>query len=1029
MRGLISHAIRQRWMVVLMATIAMFYGVGALMRIPLDVFPEFVPPQVAVQTEAPGWTAEQVEQRITAPIEAALAGTLGVAILRSDSIDGLSVVNLGFDDHADPYRVRQGVAERLAEVATTLPDGVPTPKISPLTSSTMDVLKFGLQSKTLDRFALRDIATWEVRPRLLAIPGVARVTVFGGGLRQWQIRVDPARLEASGLSLRTVVEAARAALQVRGGGTLELDAQRLPVVLMDAQATETSLLNLVLGADRNGPLYLRDVADVVADEAPPIGDALIQGAPGVLLTLSGQYGSNTLAITHDIEAAIDALRPSLAERGVDVVTPLHRPANFIERALSELADALALGSLLILGTLFVFLRHWRTVAISFVTIPLSLLVTVAVLHQFGLTINTLTLGGFAVAIGLLVDDAIVDIENVVRRLESNAKNAPQRPTLAVILDASLEIRSPVFYATLVVLLAFIPVLALSGVQGRLLTPMAMAFVVSVAVSLLVALTVTPALCAILLRTSSTETEPSWWRSVVAYHQRGMRWIDGRFRIVMVALVLVLAATTVLLPGLRGEFFPMFREGHFVLQVFARQPGTSIAEMRRMGASISREVLQLPYIATIEQQIGRAELGEDTWGTHRSEFHVELKPDADVDQMAVQRALRRVLARYPGVQSEVMTFLGDRISETMTGETSAVVISVVGKDLDTLDRLAQQVVRVARTVPGVVDLKLGTSSSMAAIGISVDPGKAERAGVNMAAIGDTVTAAYAGIPVGQVRDQDQAVDVAVTFPPAWRARPEAIGELPIGDYDGHTLRVADVASVQDVPARPVIQHDAGRRRSIVAFNVNGRAVSAVVDELKQRLGARVTLPPGTHIEFGGVADAEQRAHRELLMYSLLAVALIALSLGLAFRRAADVAMVLLNMPFALIGSVAAIAISGIGLSIGSLVGLVTVFGISARNAILMLAHYDHLRSVEQHAWAPELAWRGASERLRPVLMTALVTALGLIPLATGLGRPGHEIEAPMAITVLGGLLTSTILTLGVLPAVARRLVFSAASTAG
>lgn len=1018
---LIAFAIRNRWFIVAIAIVALLGGLMMLSRVRLDVFPEFVAPQISVQTEAPGWTAEQVELRVTAPLEAALAGTMGIATLRSDSIDGLSVINLEIDAANDPYRVRQGVAERLAEVAAILPAGVASPKASPLTSSTMDVLKFGLQSTRLDRFELRDIATWELKPRLLAIPGVARVTVFGGAIRQWQIQLDPNRLDASGLSVRNVIDSLRTALQLQGGGTLELDAQRLPIVLVDSRSPVASLENLVLGADARGPLFLRDIAQVVAGEATPIGDALIQGQPGVLLTVSGQYGSNTLQVTRDIEAAIAGMQDSLTQRGVTLVSPLHRPANFIERSLGELSDALLLGSVLILGTLFLFLKNWRAVVISFVTIPLAMLMTVSVLHLLGQTINTLTIGGLAVALGLLVDDAIVDLENVIRRLQSRAREVSGRAVSEIIREASQEVRSPVFLATIVVLLAFLPVLALSGVQGRLLAPMALAFVISVAASLLVALTVTPALCALLLTSPKTDVEASWWSAIVSFHWQTMTWVDRRFKVMIAAVVMAMVVAACLLPRLQSEFFPMFREGHFVVQVFAKHPGTSLAEMRRVGRAISKELLALPYIATVEQQIGRAELGEDTWAPSRSEFHIELKANAEVDQATVQRELRHLLARYPGVQTEVMTFLGDRISETMTGETSAVVISIFGTDLDVLDLLAQQVGHEAGAVSGVVDLKLGATFAAPAYSVSIDPLQPERLGVNAADIADVVSAAYNGVVVGQLQAAARSVDVALAFPPEYRSRPESIDGLPVWTHEGPPVHVRDVATVRPTQARPSIQHEAGRRRSVVAFNVSGRSVQSAVQELKERLVAKVHLPLGTSFEIGGVADAERRAQLELQAYSLLAIVLIVISLVLSFGRFFEAFIVLLNVPAALIGSIAVIAITGIGLSIGSLVGLVTVFGISARNAILMLKHYEHLHTVEQQSWGQQLLWRGASERLRPVLMTALLTALGLVPLAAGMGQPGHEIEAPMAITVLGGLLSSTILTLCLLPSLAKRLV--------
>lgn len=1025
MRALIGPSIQHRWIVAVAAAITLAYGLISLTQAPLDVFPEFVPPQISVQTEAPGWSPLQVEERVTTPIEQALAGAAGVISMRSESIAGLSVINLDFADGIDLYAARQGIGERLGEVATRLPTDIAVPKMSPLTSSTMDLLKIGLQSERADARALRQLAEWTLKPRLLAVPGVARVTLFGGDVPQWQIQFDPDKLEANGLALATVIAEVRAAIASRGGGVVELDAQRVPIVFPADQATADSLAAAVIGDASGVPILLGDVARVVAATATPIGDTLIQGGPGVLLTISGQYGSNTLSVTRAVERMLAGLEPQLAAQGVRLVAPLHRPASFIERALGGLGQALAFGSLLILVVLYLFLRDWRSVAISFLTIPLSLLAAIMVLEWRGETLNTLTLGGFAVALGVLVDDAIIDIENILRRLGENAKHALPRPLLTVMLDASLEIRAPVLYATIVVVLVFLPVFALSGVQGRLLAPMASAFVLSVLASLLVALTVTPALCALLLQKGEHEHRPSWWLSVARWHQVGMLWVDRHFRIAIIVLLLALTAAIAVVPHLQTEFFPMFREGHFVLQVSARQPGTSITEMLRVGRSISAEVLKLPYVASIEQQIGRAELGEDTWGSDRSEFHVELRADADIDQVAAQHALRRILRHYPALQSEVMTFLGDRISETMTGETAQVVVSVVGDDLDAIDRIAAQVMTVADRITGVIELHATDAVLAAQLAVRVNAQALAFHGVRSADVSDAVASAFAGVGVGQVFENGHAVDVVFVLPATLRQRPEQIGALALIAADGRRLALRDVATVVASQGRSSIRHDAARRRAVVTFNVSGRTVPAAVNELRAMLARDIRLPSGTFIEIGGVAEAELAAHRELALYAALALVLVGACLGLAFGRADYVLMVLLNLPFALVGSIGAIAISGVGLTIGALVGLITVFGISARNAILLLAHYQHLLKVEGQLWNSDLALRGAGERLRPVLMTALVTGLGLIPLALGAGKPGHEIEAPMAIAVLGGLVTSTLLTLFVLPPIARR--FAAVKT--
>jgi CzcA family heavy metal efflux pump len=1021
MQALIRLALAHRVVVALLALLVMAYGLVALTRAPLDVFPEFVPPQVSVQTEASGFSPEQVEQLVTRQVESSVSGAPGLESMRSESIPGLSVVTLSFRENIDQIAVRQGVAENLAELSGHLPVGVDAPKMSPMTSSTMDLLKVGLLSDKLDGYALRDLADWTIKPRLLSVPGVARVTVYGGEVRQLQIQLKPERLQALHVSVREVLDAARSATSARGGGLIDLAGQRISVSASAGVQNATQLGLTVIRRENGVSVRIRDVAEVREDAMQKFGDAIVQGRPGVLIAISGQYGVNTLDATRAAEAAINELAPQLKKQGVSLVSPLHRPANFIELAVRDLGHALILGSILILVLLLIFLRNWRTALISFITIPLSLLAAIIVLNANGQTLNTMTLGGFAVALGVLVDDAIIDIENIIRRLRLNAKEAKPKVFLDVILQASLEIRSSVFYATLVVLLVFLPILAMSGVQGRLLAPMAEAFVLAVLASLLVALTVTPALCALILRPDEDEHEPQWLEKLRTMHQSALQWADRYLRLSALVLFITFIASLAVLPFLGGEFFPMFREGHFVLQV-SGQPGTSMDDLLRAGRNMSTEIMKLPSVAAVEQQAGRAEQGEDTWGSHRSEFHIELKPDSQVDQSEVQDQLREIVGHYPALQSEVLTFLGDRISETLSGETAQVVVNVVGPDLDQLDASAKKVFDVAKTIPGIVDLKLASQSGAPEIHVALDAEKMSRTGVRPADAMETLGTAYAGEIVGQLYQQDRVLNVVTILPKALRERPESLSHLMLDSTDGRQIPLSTVATITTGTGRYSIKHESGRRQVAVTFNVSGRSATAITDELRSKISQSIVLPARSFVEFSGVAEAEQAARRELWLYSLVALIFILICLGMAFRQRVHVPLVLLNLPFALIGGIAAIAISGIGLSIGSLVGLVTVFGISARNAILLLAHYEHLVEVEGAQWSSDTAWRGAAERLRPVLMTALVTALGLVPLAWGLGKAGHEIEAPMAIAVLGGLVSSTFLTLVLLPVIARRYAF-------
>ncbi|MEP7012707.1 MAG: efflux RND transporter permease subunit [Acidobacteriota bacterium] len=1021
MGKLVEWSLRFRGAVAALTLLGLLLGSGVARRAPLDVFPEFVPPEASIQTEAPGLSPEQVEQLVTRPVEAAVNGAPGLASLRSESIPGLSVVTLIFAEGSDVQAARQGVAERLASLSGSLPAGIPAPKVSPLVSSTMDLLKIGLVSEgvdTVDPFALRDLADWTLKPRLLAVPGVARLTVFGGSVRQIQILPDFDRMAAYGLVLSDLAGAARGALALRGAGFVDLAAQRV-LISTPTPSPDPEVLGATVVAVRSGvAIHLSDVSKVVLGEALKVGDARIQGRAGVLLTISGQYGANTLATTQGVEAALAELTPALTARGIKVYPALHRPANFIERALSDLGGALGIGALMILAILMLFLRDPRSVLISFLTIPLSLLAAVAVLTHFGQTLNTMTLGGFAVALGVLVDDAIIDVENILRRLRENLRLAEPRPRLAVIRDASLEIRGAVLYATLVVLIAFLPVLLATGVQGRFLRPLAMAFALAVLASLAVAFTVTPALCALLLPERQKLSHPRWLAALAKAHGSSLTFAERHFGLSGAALVVALLAALAWLPALGGgELLPAFREGHFVLQVSSRIPGTSLAEMLGMGERLSRDLLKLPFVATVEQQVGRAELGEDTWGPHRSELHLELKAGSKLDETKVQEKLREVLATFPGVRGEVLTFLGDRISESLTGETAQVVVLVFGDRLDDLDLAAGAVAGTLSTLPGVVDLQLKKESGTPMLSVKLDPRALSTYGLRTDDALDAIATAYAGTNVGETFDGARTIEAVILLPAEQRGRLDALSSLWISGPTGR-VPLSRVATIAMADGRASIVHEGGRRRVAVTFNVEGQPFTQVVGAAKTKLAA-LHLPAGVELSFAGAAETESLARRELLLDTALAVGLVMLVLFLAFRRRTYPWLVLAGLPFCLIGSILAVGLSGVGLSLGALVGLVTVFGIGARNSILLLAHFEHLVDQEGAPWDRETLRRGTAERLVPILMTALVTGLGLVPLAIGLHRPGHEIEGPMAVAVLGGLATSTLLNLILMPELAWR----------
>jgi CzcA family heavy metal efflux pump len=1011
MNALIGWSIRYRGLVAALSVVWIVAGTILALRAPLDVFPEFVPPQVTIQTESAGLAPEQVEQIVTRPIEAAINGAPGVASMRSESVYGLSVVLVTFEEGVDAVDVRQGISERLSTLTGKLPIGVEQPKLTPLTSSTMDVVKIGLVSDTVDPFTLRDVADWTVKQRLLAVPGIARVGVYGGAIRQVQIQPKLDRLTALGLTVSDVMKAGREALTLRGGGFIETAAQRItletPPPAPDPQAIAQTLVTM----QNNMPIKLGDVATVTIGPATPVGEATIMGRPGVLLTVSGQFGSNTLVATKATEEAMAEMTPALEARGIEVFT-LHRPATFVERALGNLQGALLLGSALILLVLYAFLRSVRAALISFLAIPMSMLAAVVVLSWMGQSVNTMTLGGFALALGVLVDDAIIDIENIMRRLRQ-ARRAGDTDAYAIIESASIEIRGSMLYGTLAVIFVFLPVLFAGGVQGRFIGPMALTFILAVLASMIVALTVTPALCALLLTDKEETEEPRLLARLRAAQAWALEKVRNTWGKTVAALALAAAAAASVVPFLHSELIPQFREGHFVVQMSMAASGTSVGDVMGVGIRITNKLLELPFIEAVGHQIGRAESGEDTWSPDRSEFHIELKPVRSETEEEAEDKIREALEAFPEIHSETMTFLGDRISETLSGETAQVVINVLGADLEAIEKAATEIEQAIGSVAGLTDLRIPKTAMVPTLSIRLDPVRLSNYGLTAEDALDAVQTAFAGTTIGQTYAGARTVDTVVILPPAARNRLDELETLMVGNSETRAL-LRNVATIKLSQGRSNIQHEGAQRRVAVTFNGDdSRSLQDVVAEVRERV-EKLALPKDVYLSYAGQAEEERAGQIRLATLTAISTLLITMVLALAFRRRALAALVLINLPFCLVGSMAAIVMSGIGLTLGSLVGLVTVFGIGARNSVMMLAHVEHLVDEEGRAFTAETIRLAASERLVPVFMTALMAALGLVPLALGLGRPGHEIEAPMAITVLGGLTTATLLNLAVLP---------------
>jgi CzcA family heavy metal efflux pump len=1018
--AIVRVSLRYPLLVIGAAVLVLALGSITLSRAKYDVFPEFVPAQADIQTEAAGMSPEDVELLVTQPLENAINGGANIEVVRSESIQGLSTINVVFVAGGDVFRDRQMLAERVAEASSSLPIGIKAPTLGPLTSSTMDLLKVGFTSDSLSPMALRTLVDVAVKPRILAVTGVARAIVYGGEKREIQIQVHPNRLAAFGLSLRDVMASATAATGIRGAGFIDTPSQRVLLATTGAAQTPDQIGATVVSQREGSNVLLRDVATVQYAAEPPFGDARVQGKPDVLISISSQYGANTLEVTRAVENRIVELTPMLKAQGVMMYSALHRPANFIEVALRNMRDSLALGALLVVLVLIGFLRNWRTALISFVTIPLSLLVAVMVVDRLGWTINTMTLGGLAVAVGIVVDDAIIDVENIVRRLRLASAHGVVSGIDAIVLAASIEVRRPIVLATLVVGIVFVPILLLKGLQGSFFAPLAAAFLVATFASLLVALTVTPAMTFLLLRHRLERiVEPRWVRRLkVAHHRRLAKWLRfGRPFLIVSVVVGVLAL--LIARGFGGELMPPFREGHFVAQVTG-PPGASLAEMTRLGERISMKMLAIAGIQTVSQQVGRAEAGEDTWSPNSCEFHIELQTALSAkDQIRVEEALRKVLAAFPGLQTELVTFLGDRISESISGETAAVAVKIFGPDLNELDRVATEVAAVLESVPDAADVQRNISTGVPTVSIRPKLDRLASFGMRPLDLIDDVALAYEGGRVAQVYEGSQPVTVRIVMDANSRRDPEQVGHLLIKTPAGRFVSLASLADVSLTSGRGSIAHEAGQRRQVVTLNPTTNDLIGFATKAKQALNQKITLPPGVVLEVAGEAAGAEAATRDLLFQSTLAVIAVVMLLLLAFPDWRSVSLILINVPFALVGGVIAVAVTGASISIGALVGFVALFGISSRNTIMLISHYEHLVQQEGMRWSRHAVLRGARERLTPILMTATVTALGLLPLAIGSGEAGREVEGPMAIVILGGLMSSTLLNLMIVPALAHR----------
>jgi len=866
--AIVRSSLRFRGVIIALACVLVGYGLYTLSRAQYDVFPDFAPPQVVIQTESPGLAPEQVEVLVTQPIENAINGVVGIERLSSNSIQGLSAITVTFHPGIDIYRARQVVAEHLATMSGQLPQGVRAPVITPLTSSTSWVLTLGVTSDRRSLMELRTIAEWTVKQRLLTVPGVAHVAVFGGEVRQLQIQVYPDRLIQYNLSIEDVLTAARRATGIQGAGFIDSENQRVVLKTEGQSFTADQLAKTVIVHKDGANVTLGDVAQVAEAPEPPIGDAAVMGHPGVVLDVSAQYGANTLEVTRKIEQALEDLRPTLEAEGVVLHADLFRPANFIQTAIHNVQSSLLVGALLVVIVLFLFLFNFRTAAISCTAIPLSLLSAVTILEYLGFSLNTMTLGGLAIAIGEVVDDAVIDVENVLRRLRENRHLEHPRPAIRVVLDASIEVRSAVVYATFAVALVFIPILTISGLAGRLFAPLGIAYILAVLSSLAVALTVTPALCFVLLgHRDLPEKEAPIVRWLKERYRALLQYVEQHPRAVIGGVVLFTIAGLAVLPFLSGGFLPELKEGHFIVHMSA-VPGTSLKESLRLGHQVTRALLKIPSVRSVAQRVGRAEKADDTFGTHYSEFNVDLIPLKGEAADRAQSEIRKALAQFPGVNFMVKTFLTERIEETISGYTASIVINIFGNNLDVLDKKAKEIARTVGQVPGATEVYLQSPPGTPQIVIRLRKEDLTRWGFDPVDVLDAIRTAYQGNTVGQVYEGNRVFDVSVILDPQDRKNIAAVGSLPLRNLVGTYVPLRQLADIYETSGRYVVLHQGARRMQTITCNVVGRDINSFGAVIKKQIVSTVFFPSGTYVEFTGAVEAQARSKRDLLIHSLM-----------------------------------------------------------------------------------------------------------------------------------------------------------------
>ena len=1026
MRRIVAASLRFRSIVIAMAAALMIMGGAQLSNASVDVFPEFAPPKVEVQTACLGLTAAEVEELVSVPMEEAFNGIDGLHHMRSKSVPQLSSIVMEFENGTDLLTARQLVSERMATVIPTLPTWAAPPLMLQPLSSTSRVMKIGLSSDTRSLIEMSMISYWNIRAHLLRVPGVANVAIWGERLQMLQVQADPARLAANNVSLETVMSTTANALDagllkyssgalIGTGGSLDTPAQTIGIRHVQPITTPEDLAQVAL-EDREGksPLRLSDVATVVEDHQQLIGDAVINGGPGLMLIVEKLPWGNTLEVTRGVEDALKQLEPGLT--GIAVDTTIFRPATFIEESLGNLGIALLLGCLLVIMVLSVFLFQWRTALVSVLAIPLSLMAAALVLYWTGGTINTMVLAGLVIAVGVVVDDAIIDVENIVRRLRHHRAVGGTGSTARVVVNASLEVRGPIVYATLIIVAATVPIFFLDGLTGAFFRPLATSYTLAVFASMLVALTVTPAMAYIFLRNAKLEDkDPPVVRVLKRWYGNALRPLVRRPVPGYLALAAVGVIGIVAAPLLGQSLLPSFKERDFLMH-WITQPGTSNSEEVRVSQLACNELMTIPGVNNCGSHIGQAFAADEVVGVNFGENWISVDPGVDYDETLA--SVQAVVEGYPGIQRDVQTYLKERIREVLTGTGYAVVVRVYGDDLAILRQEADKIKEILGGIDGAIGAKVALQANIPQIDVEVDLEAANRFGLKPGDVRRAAATLVAGEEVGDVYRDGKAYDVQVWSAPEIRTSVTSIENLVLDTPSGKKIRMSEVAKIAVKPTPNVIERSEGSRRIDVSANVKEGDLAKVVEKLKTGMET-IQFPVGYNAAILGEYAERQAASQRLLLYSAGAVLVVYFLLQAAFKSWRLATLAILTLPVALVGGVIAAHLSGGILSLGSLVGFLTLMGIAARNGILLINHCQHLEQYEGMSFGPALVLRGAAERLSPILMTTLATALALVPLVVMGNIPGHEIEHPMAVVILGGLVTSTLVNLFIVPSLYLR----------